>query len=68
MEWISTKTELPKGEALLLTSSKVIKIGDLYDRKWRIVGHWHYDGSNWKSDYAYDEITHWMPLPELPKL
>jgi hypothetical protein len=66
--WISVKERLPEIEALLYTTSGIIVLGDRYDNKWRVCGHWRHDGTNWISDLTDNDITHWMPLPEPPKL
>lgn len=64
--WISVEDKLPEldKEVIILDKGKHIDIDFLMD-----------DGEGgyfwWKSDESIccedDEITHWMPLPELPK-
>lgn len=67
-KWINAQDELPKiCEDILFTDGKDIWKGwvELYDK---LEGHVFYadhssrDKSNWP-----DNVTHWMPLPELPK-
>jgi hypothetical protein len=62
--WISVKERMPEEEVLLLTTSKVITMGDWYKEAWRT------SQSYWKegvllSVYQKDDITHWMPLPKI---
>ena len=60
----------PKGEVLLLTSSKVIVIGDRYKDVWRVIGRCKWVdaisgiGRVLESDFKDEDITHWMPLPD----
>ena len=71
MEWKDIKKELPeKNVGVLITDGKIItavrlvesfKSGDL---EW--MGH-EYSGFNWEFDFNEVNITHWMPLPNLPK-
>ena len=64
--WIKVNDRFPNETALLATKSKMVVIGDYYDGQWRVNGHWSHNGSTWISEYKFDDITHWMPLPELP--
>ena len=66
-EWISVKDELPKKNTDVLIYRGQF-IGDL-------ISVYTYIGNNeWEDGYGYwsradDEgITHWMPLPEPPKV
>lgn len=66
MGWISVKDRLPKidGQYLVYT-----ECGDMFnaefDRDCGEFGNWHgYYHPDWDK---YEGITHWMPLPELPK-
>jgi hypothetical protein len=68
-EWLPiNETNIPKERSLLLTSSKVIVIGDYYKEIWRIDGATKWIGEEnpktLKSDYDFKDITHWMPLPK----
>lgn len=66
MEWISVEIRLPKqNDSVLCCREK--HIGNMMDV-------YTYIGNNsWEDSYGYwtrteDEgITHWMPLPEVPK-
>lgn len=71
MEWISVKDRLPNdGVSVLVTV-------DLKHRKFVGVFFHHkhplHDEKKWISesqpdyDYGYENVTHWMPLPEPPK-
>lgn len=71
MEWINIKDNFPKTESLLLTTSKKILIGDWYNNVWRVSGKIRWEesikgGFELVSDLKTSDITHWMPLPELP--
>ncbi len=59
MEWISTKERLPDddGNVLIFDKGHNIAIG-YYDN---VVSSW-YDLDDMRAF-----ITHWMPLPEIPK-
>ena len=61
-EWISVEERLPEDSTNVLAYSKRYEIGMYYyskDDEW-----WDNDGY---ASAKYYEITHWMPLPELPK-
>jgi len=73
MNWISVKDKLPDlpetefdsdptySQNVLITNGKRIIIGWLLRRDYHLF---------WRSDDPKDmekEITHWMPLPELPE-
>jgi len=65
-EWISVKDRTPSEDSeqyLLFTDSEQICYGRYYD------ANIHQDECLWKSEGPFfsDRITHWMPLPELPK-
>jgi hypothetical protein len=65
--WVPVSERMPEGDALLLTSSKMIVIGDWYKGAWRTArSTWErVDGTMvLKSAYRKDDITHWMPLPQ----
>lgn len=56
--WISVEDELPKDGAYVVTINKVglKEVRHFYHGKWF---------SNFGNEYG--DVTHWMPLPELPK-
>lgn len=62
MNWINVKDQMPDGylPVLAVNNKGVIRIAEyaFYEKEW------------WKvptSKLAKHPITHWMPLPELPK-
>ena len=62
MEWISIKDKLPKKLERVLVASKhdficIASLTNNHENKK------FYDGDG----FAINSITHWMPLPELPK-
>lgn len=66
--WVSLKDKPSDGRCLLLTTSKMVVIGDLYRDIWRVDGAIRWAGEEnpkkLQSDYEYTDITHWMPLPD----
>ena len=58
-EWISVDERLPEREGYYLTSTirGVIMIGAFFS----------YYGATYNPQFKYD-VTHWMPLPEPPKM
>lgn len=62
-EWIPVSTTLPIERCLLKTKSGLVIIGDLYDGKWRVDGHWRHNGSDWISDYKFRDIVSWRDIP-----
>ena len=56
--WISVEDELPKDGQYTATINKA---GEQDVR--------HYSYGKWYSNFGneYDDITHWMPLPKIPK-
>lgn len=65
--WISVEDRLPEpeNEVIVLAKDKYIDIDQLTDDG---EGNYYW----WKTDrvvilYEGDKITHWMPIPELPK-
>lgn len=53
--WISVIDELPKEEGWILICS------------YSDIDMWYYNGQTAKDLVDYASITHWMPLPQLPK-
>jgi|GEM_PF-5843592 hypothetical protein len=80
MEWISVKDSMPKTEFIEyignISGNVLIKV--LNDNEVR-MGWWNLDKRKWKDasdlaccgcpdmQYEFEQVTHWMPLPELPK-
>lgn len=65
-KWISCKKQMPNTEVLLLTSSKLMIIGDFYNGSWRTHrSKWvEKDGVNvLESGYQFQDIIAWQPLP-----
>lgn len=64
--WISVKDELPKvGDLVLFTGLSSFGTRFITQRGW-------FDGTFWERDdgetvYPNTPVTHWMPLPDLPK-
>lgn len=76
-EWISVKEKLPKknGKYLCCCGNKYIRLlgfaRSLYSVDRYTFANEHRSGFyDYDSEYGYYEwsgVTHWMPLPELPK-
>lgn len=64
--WISVEEMLPEPEkeVIILNKRKYIDIDHLTDDGEDNYFWWKSDDTIWCED---DEITHWMPIPELPK-
>ncbi|MGD8499545.1 MAG: DUF551 domain-containing protein [Phycisphaerales bacterium] len=66
-EWISTKDELPKERAKWETFRYLVYT----ERDGVQFGHYRGDNDWYNSLCGWDrhkiDVTHWMPLPELPK-
>lgn len=67
-EWISVKDALPKDDQDVLVSCVkniyIIKSVQTTDRRHK-KREGYFEDSSWKNEV--EEITYWMPLPELPK-
>lgn len=66
MKWISVKDKLPVKShvEVLITDGIKIGIGHLGNNKFTWFDHFQY------GDYCnipHKDVTHWMPLPEVPK-
>jgi len=74
MNWIKTKDQLPETETpVLIVCNKIIRVGALFWEKpmfeeaYEAYKYWD-DPNNSLSDIWEDnEVTHWMPMPELPE-
>lgn len=61
IEWISVKDRLPeKMQNVLIANKRGVRYD--IDKGW-------YDGAGWArcNKGRYGNVTHWMPLPELPE-
>lgn len=71
MNWQPIKTALKDGTYILIYDSylSIISIARWYG-EWELSDHYFYgaEGSFVYSDINQKKITHWMPLPEPPKL
>ena len=74
-KWINIKKQLPpKNEGVLVTDGKIVTAAYLDYFKgepWCWDG-WCFSGYDWEFDFEsiFKEgaITHWMPLPDFPKI
>lgn len=79
-EWISVKERLPEAEGDYLVCSEFADIRSLKIMTFALnlesvdeycfagekrPGWWDFDGET--GNYEWSHVTHWMPLPELPK-
>ena len=62
-EWVSVKERLPQEKVNCIVHYKHAYCDN--DDYWAI-GMCFYDGEKFQFDPAY-KVTHWMPMPELPK-
>ncbi len=58
MEWISVKDRLPEDNRRVLVYSPEMKNADIGS----IAIQW-----GWTCSRKHKDVSHWMPLPELPK-
>ena len=74
-KWINIKKQLPpKNEGVLVTDGKIVTAACLCYFKgepWCWDG-WCFSGHDWEFDFESifkdGAITHWMPLPDFPKI
>lgn len=70
-EWISVKDRLPSNkdnEIVCLINGKCI-LAVVHDATFSLTqGHvsFYWPTKTWVKDHYYNEVTHWMPLPEPP--
>jgi hypothetical protein len=55
----------PEGRVLLLSTSKMVIIGDWYKGMWR-TNESFWDKGELKSIYMLSDMTHWTPIPDAP--
>lgn len=58
-EWISVDERLPDNRKFVIACDKYGNVGEAYYRGGRF---------EWIDDEEWVEATHWMPLPEAPKM
>lgn len=65
-KWISVKDEVPAEETLVLSmyQNEHIIIQIIYSVDYQYPTIWV--DENHSAEYDFDDITHWMPLPEPP--
>ena len=71
-EWISVKDRLPNKDnkiiVCLINNTPILAI--IHDATVLFTGGkvtFYWPTQEWIKDNYYGQITHWMPLPELPK-
>ena len=69
-KWISIEDRLPNFEFAIVLVEDGSPIGDRFYDKRIDMAYYNTDNKRWGSFVLYDwaggEITHWMPLPEIP--
>lgn len=63
-EWISVKDRLPENDQWALCFIKDKSFGTFRVFQWNYIDWQWNDGNEW---FDEKDVTHWMPLPELPK-
>ena len=63
-EWISVKDRLPENDQWALCFMKDKSFGTFRVFQWNYVDWWWNDGNERCKE---KDVTHWMPLPALPK-
>jgi hypothetical protein len=70
MEWISVKDKLPEAQVTGYSSNRVLVIttSGMYEVAYVMDGVWWRERATKPfEDFGY-KISHWMPLPEPPKV
>jgi len=75
LQWIDIKNQAPPvNVGVLVTDGKSITVCILEylsypnsGMKILLMGAHGWGGPEWEFDFQTEEITHWMPLPELPQ-
>lgn len=62
--WISVEVELPMHKDVESENSEIVVVTDGYKRD---IGFYNYLMQRWYTVYEDIKITHWTPMPELPK-
>jgi len=68
MKWIDAKKKKPKiGQTVLIVETNIIKIANYnkhtLDKRKCVFG----DNRGGRYPWIYTDVTHWMPLPKLPR-
>ena len=68
MDWMNIKDKMPpkNTDVLMVTSSRIIVIGDRYEGIWRVPGQTFWKDGELHSYLDDNDILYWMELPELP--
>ena len=68
MDWIKITDKMPpkNTDVIMVTSSRIIVIGDRYNGIWRVPGQTFWKDGELHSYLDDNDILYWMPLPELP--
>lgn len=64
--WISVENELPKGESEYDEFSEIVLATDgkdVYESRYHIGYNTWYT----RNMFVFDDVSHWMPLPQAPK-
>lgn len=68
-KWIDIKKKIPPlGKGILVTDGKtmtITRIEELGDKR-RYMDGFGFSGYEWEYDFEYEDITHWMPLCNVP--
>ena len=69
MDWIKITDKMPPQatDVIMVTSSRIIVIGDRYKGIWRVPGQTFWKDNKLCSHLADDDIIYWLPLPALPE-
>ena len=75
MEWVKTSERLPEANVpvLVLFYNGDIRVGLIeweypsFEETYEAFRYWD-DAYNEGADWQYNDITHWMPLPEPPNV
>lgn len=63
-DWISvTDQPMPMDVPILVAAGEIVTVVRVDDDSLQSVG---FDGYVWEYDFQVGDITHWMPLPNLP--
>ena len=65
MKWINIKNEYPESDTNILVclSNKAIRVSYYFQDSF---GRWFSSADEIWDKYYTDDVTHWMPLPDMP--